>query len=620
MPGMPSARVQFWGTRGSLAKPGPPTLRHGGNTSCVQLTSPAGTHVIIDAGTGAHDLGRALLAQANQQTPGQPLRGHILISHTHWDHIQGFPFFAPLFVRGGQWDIYGPAGLGKSLHDTLGGQMQYTYFPVTLEEMGASIHFHDLVEGVFEIDDLRITTRYLNHPVLTLGYRLETGGATIVYCCDHEPHARVPGQHPPLHESDRQHQRFLAGANLLIHDAQFTDAEYPSRKGWGHSTVEYVVEMAEAAGVKQVALTHHDPTRTDDALDQIAAGTRAALVARQSPLQVFAAAEGQVIELPTRESARVAPLAGENLGTAAPAAAPALRHATVLHVATETTLALNLAEAARGDGVQVRQATDARTALAVATAFPPDLIVLEDQAPGLDALSLCRDLRASPDTHLKVVPIIVVATKERTAEGQAAGVTAWLVSPFSDQYARAFLQSWLLRSKCRWARAPIPEDEEQRLQALRQLTILDSPAEERFDRFTRLAAALADVPIVTVTLIDTNRQWFKSCVGLENRETSRELSFCAHVVAERQALIVVDTFADDRFADHPLVLGAPRIRFYAGFPVFHEDGVCLGTLCLIDTRPRQLAESTLQQLRELADLVEQELKTAPRRTSKGNVN
>ena len=145
-------RVQFWGTRGSLAKPGRNTVRFGGNTSCVQVTSPSGALVIIDCGTGAHDLGRTLLAGAKDA-----LRGSILTSHTHWDHIQGFPFFAPLFVPGGHWDIYGPTGLGRSLRDTLAGQMEHTYFPVTLDEMGATIRFHDLVEGGFEIDDIRIT-------------------------------------------------------------------------------------------------------------------------------------------------------------------------------------------------------------------------------------------------------------------------------------------------------------------------------------------------------------------------------------------------------------------------------------------------------------------------------
>ena len=126
-------QVQFWGTRGSLARPGRNTVRYGGDTSCVQVTSPKGSLVVIDCGTGAHDLGRSLLAEARG-----PLRGSILFSHTHWDHIQGFPFFGPLFVPGGHWDIYGPAGLSQSLRDTLAGQMEHIYFPVTLDELDAT--------------------------------------------------------------------------------------------------------------------------------------------------------------------------------------------------------------------------------------------------------------------------------------------------------------------------------------------------------------------------------------------------------------------------------------------------------------------------------------------------
>lgn len=604
---MSSARVQFWGTRGSLAKPGPTTLRYGGNTSCVQVTSPAGARIIIDCGTGMHDLGRSLLGQA----AGQPLRGHILISHTHWDHIQGFPFFAPLFIRGGEWDIYGAAGLGKSLQETLAGQMQYAYFPVTLAEMGATIRFNDLIEGVLEIEDVRITTRYLNHSVLTLGYRLEMPGATVVYCCDHEPHAWVPGQHNPLHESDREHLRFIEGADLLIHDAQFTDAEYPSRKGWGHSTFEYVVGMAEIADVRQVALTHHDPTRTDEALDQLIAKTRAELATRHSPLRVFGAAEGPAIELSAVAKPVGAIRVGDSLEVTPATATPAFRRATVLHVVSDGALAAKLEEACLVGGVRIRRVDETRAALEFAMATPPDLIVMEDHA-GADALALCRALRDSAEPRLQQVPFIVVAAKERAVEGQAAGVTAWLVSPFSAQYARAFLQSWILRSKCRWVLAPVPPDEDRRVESLQSLKILDTPAEHRFDRLSRLAAALADVPVVTVTLVDTNRQWFKSCVGLESEGTSRELSFCAHVVAERRDLVVPDTFEDDRFADHPLVIGAPRIRFYAGFPVYHADGACLGTLCLIDTRPRRLSERVVQGLRELATLVEQELNTPVR--------
>src|SRR5438034_1878479 len=285
-------QVQFWGTRGSLARPGRNTVRYGGNTSCVQVTSPKGSLVVIDCGTGAHDLGRSMLAEARG-----PLRGSILFSHTHWDHIQGFPFFAPVFVPGGHWDIYGPAGLSQSLRDTLAGQMEHIYFPVTLDELGASILFHDLVEGSFEIDDIRITTRYLNHPALTLGYRLEMGSACVVYACDHEPHSRLPGQKAQMHELDRRHSEFLASADLVIHDAQFTDKEYANHKGWGHSPVEYVSEIGQLAGVKRMAFSHHDPERTDDGLDQIVESIRSDLKDKGSPMHVFAAADGQVVEL-----------------------------------------------------------------------------------------------------------------------------------------------------------------------------------------------------------------------------------------------------------------------------------------------------------------------------------
>jgi phosphoribosyl 1,2-cyclic phosphodiesterase len=177
-------RVQFWGTRGSIAKPGPSTARYGGNTSCIEVRSARETLVIIDCGTGGHSLGQKLMSGGAQR-----LRGHILISHTHWDHIQGIPFFHPLFVPGNEWDIYGPRGLGQSLREILAGQMQYTYFPVPLDQCRAKIRYHDLVEGTVDIDDIKVSTHYLNHPALTLGYRLEADGVTVVYACDHEPHS-----------------------------------------------------------------------------------------------------------------------------------------------------------------------------------------------------------------------------------------------------------------------------------------------------------------------------------------------------------------------------------------------------------------------------------------------
>ena len=565
--------------------------------------SPGGTLLVIDCGTGAHDLGRTLMADAK----GNPQRGNILISHTHWDHIQGFPFFVPLFIPGWHWDIYGPAGLGRSLRVALAGQMQHTYFPVTLDEMGAGSHFHNLIEGQFSIGDIEITTRYLNHPALTLGYRLEMDGLTVVYSCDHEPYDRNPGGGPSdrLHELDERHIDFLKGADLLIHDSQFTDKEYENRRGWGHSPVEYVCEMAELAGVKRLALTHHDPTRTDDDLDEIAREAQATMQAAGSTMEVFAAADGQVLELDgpgaqlsTSDRSKLqSALVGES----------AMGEASVYIVVGDEGTRDTLARAASVAGVSLARATDGAGLLSMVESSPPSLVIVEEQMPDMDGLELCRRLRAHSDPYLKALPVVVVADEERREEGLEAGVTRWLIRPFSLQYAQAHIQAWILRAACRWMAPPKPPDEEDRLAALRALAVLDTPPEERFDRITRVAATLAEVPISLVSLIDKDRQWFKSCHGLDVSETPRELAFCAHAVARRERLIVPDTLLDDRFADNPLVTGGPRIRFYAGFPIFAADGSCVGTLCLIDTRPRQFTNELLHRFEDLAAMVQQEL-------------
>jgi CheY-like chemotaxis protein len=242
----------------------------------------------------------------------------------------------------------------------------------------------------------------------------------------------------------------------------------------------------------------------------------------------------------------------------------------------------------------------------------PALILVEDDPHGIDGLSVCKALRADQDRRFNDVPVVIVADRERTSEGMTAGVTGWLIAPFSTQYARAQVQAWLMRSACRWVRAGLPPDEEKRLAALRELSILDTPAEERFDRITRIAAALADVPIALVSLVDEERQWFKSHHGSDLTETSRELSFCAHVILVRKPMMVCDTLQNDRFADNPLVTGGPRIRFYAGFPIFHDDGSCIGTLCLIDTRPRNFPDATIRLLEDLAGVVQQELSSSLR--------
>ncbi len=293
MGGRAKMRVNFWGTRGSIAKPGASTVRFGGNRSCVEIRSDSGTIAILDCGIGAHGLGQILM-----ESGPHPVRGHILITHTHWDHIQGIPFFAPLFVPGNEWDIYAPRGLGSSVRESLSGQMQYTYFPVTLEGLGASIRYHDLVEGVFEIGDIKVRTRYMNHPALTLGYRLEADGVSVVYACDHEPHSRQYALGTGIMgEQDRRHIAFIKGADLVIHDAQYTATEYPDKIGWGHITVNCAVDMSLAAGVRRLALTHHDPMRDDDSVDHVCEDTRNGLPRSDRPLEIFAAAEGMVVKL-----------------------------------------------------------------------------------------------------------------------------------------------------------------------------------------------------------------------------------------------------------------------------------------------------------------------------------
>jgi phosphoribosyl 1,2-cyclic phosphodiesterase len=601
--------VRFWGTRGSIAKPGPSTVRYGGNTSCVELRSSGGTLVVLDCGTGAHGLGQALVTSGVS-----PLNGHILIGHTHWDHIQGFPFFAPLFIRGNEWHVYGPRGVGSSLRESLSGQMQSSYFPITLKELGATLHYHDLVEGTLEIGDIHVTTQYLHHPALTLGYRLEADGVTVVYSTDHEPHStpRVAGSGAPPAGEDVRHARFLANADLVIHDAQYTAGELPAKRGWGHSTAEYAVETAVSAGVRRLALFHHDPTRNDDAVDRIVAGARDLVARLGGDTEVFAAAEGQVLEL-NRKSA-VTPLAESRVETARMDPASTLSHSSVLVAVADPRAARILGDAVTDDGLRLVSVEDGNTIPSLVRSERFSLVLLQQGLKDCDALQLSRSLRNDPTAIDEDVPIVLVRTGESPAEQQReaeAGVTDWLIWPFSEEYARARIRAWVLREACRWRSAPVPKDEERRLRTLQQTGLLDTEPEERFDRYTRIATALFDVPIAMVSLVDRDRQWYKSRVGTDTRETGRDRAFCAHVILGDDVMQVPDALVDDRFADSPLVTGEPRIRFYAGAPLSLGDGSAVGTLCVIDHRARNLDEGQLRLLSDLAKLVERELQTSP---------
>jgi phosphoribosyl 1,2-cyclic phosphodiesterase len=584
-------KIKFWGTRGSLAKPGPHTVRYGGNTSCVEVISAKGTRLVIDCGTGAHELGQAILRE------GGSSRGHVLISHTHWDHIQGIPFFAPLFVPGNSWDIYAPQGFGESLKDTLAGQMEYTYFPVTPEAFGAQVRYHNLGEGHFMIDDLSIRTRYLNHPALTLAFRIENAGGSFVYSCDHEPHSRdLAMGEGMIHGEDLAHAEFMAGVQMVIHDAQYVAEEYAAKQGWGHSTIEYAVTIGRAAGADQLALTHHDPSRTDEQLDVIVAAIQAKIGAGKP--QVFAAYEG--LEINLGGTADQAEPGGSNLAHAVRTAGA--QDAMLLLIATDADIAERIGKAIAQEPARLVVVDTLEAAAEAAAEKIPSLVLVEN---GITTQSFVP-VRLSGMTNGLDLPFVLLGGTGAADRGYADR----LEEPWSVEYARTRVRTWLMRSECHWARPPLPDDEAERVAALRRLGILDTPPEERFDRHTRIASALFRVPIALVSLVDADRQWFKSCFGTDVCESSRETSFCAHAIAGNTNLLVVpDALQDERFRDNPLVSDGPRIRFYAGSVLHSPEGKRIGTLCILDVRPRNLSEEERRLLGDVAAAVEAELCT-----------
>jgi phosphoribosyl 1,2-cyclic phosphodiesterase len=278
--------VRFWGVRGSVPAPGPETCRYGGNTSCVEIRA-ADELLILDAGTGIRKLGLALSAS------GGPIRGTLLISHAHWDHIHGLPFFAPVMSPGNRFHVYGCAGSEPHMRTTLALQMETPYFPLSLKDLPDTLVFHELGDDPIQVGAVQVQTVRLHHPGMTLGFRVEVGGQSVVYATDQEPHS-ADGAEPLL---DADLLRFSEGADLLIADAQYTPEEYCGRVGWGHSSIRDAIRLAMDAGVKQLVLFHHDPERTDDALDALLAAARGEIVCRGGGLECVAAAEGMELSL-----------------------------------------------------------------------------------------------------------------------------------------------------------------------------------------------------------------------------------------------------------------------------------------------------------------------------------
>lgn len=266
-------KLKFWGVRGSIPSPGERTVRYGGNTTCIEIRTDDDELIILDGGTGIFPLAQTLLKRL-------PITAHIFNTHSHWDHIQGLPFFIPIFIPGNTIKLYGAIDpiTGEGPERIINMQLQYSYFPVSAAEIKSRFEYTDIMPNeTVNVGDATVTSVLLNHPVINLGYRIECNGRAIFFTGDHEAHFNI---YEPADDGHAEYQTLIEeqrlsiveamlGVDILIADSSYTQEEYPAKKGWGHGTFDSSIQLAIDAGVKILYCTHHEPTRSDDELEHV---------------------------------------------------------------------------------------------------------------------------------------------------------------------------------------------------------------------------------------------------------------------------------------------------------------------------------------------------------------
>ncbi len=277
-------KITLWGTRGSLASPGPDTVRYGGNTSCASIEGREGTHLVLDAGTGIRVCGRAL--------PSNVKCVHILLTHLHMDHVQGLPFFDPLRRAGVEVHIWGPASTAQTLETRLYRYLSPPLFPVRARDLRSELFFHEIKSDSLNIGEFLVKAQFVLHPNPTLGYRIQGSSGTITYMPDHEPALGLSSF--PTSKEWTSGYDLAEGADLLIHDAQYSSQEYAKRIGFGHSSIVHAIQFADLANVKQFVPFHHDPAHSDAMLDRMISR---AVVERSPSFKVTPGKEGAIFEI-----------------------------------------------------------------------------------------------------------------------------------------------------------------------------------------------------------------------------------------------------------------------------------------------------------------------------------